>query len=235
MSGHSKWATTRRQKEVVDSKRGSLFTKLSKNISVAAREGGDPKMNFKLRIAIDKAKEASMPKDNIDRAIARGAGTGDGAQLERILYEGYGPEGIAIMVEAITDNKNRAFSEVKHYFSKNGGNLGSGGAVGWMFDLRGIIRITETKLTEAQELELIDAGLLDANSDDEGTTLVTTLESLQSVKERAEKLGCTVTESSTAYLAKDMVKPAHEESVLNFLDGLDELDDVDTIYTNAEI
>jgi YebC/PmpR family DNA-binding regulatory protein len=176
-----------------------------------------------------------MPKENIDRAVARGAGTGDGVQLERVLYEGYGPEGIAIMVETVTDNKNRAFSEVKHYFSKNGGNLGSGGAVAWMFDLRGIIQIAETKLTDMQELELIDAGLLDSANDPEGNTLIATLESLQSVKERAEKVGLTVKESSAAYLAKDMIKPAHEETVLAFLDGLDELDDVDTIYTNAEV
>ncbi len=235
MSGHSKWATTRRQKAVVDSKRSSLFTKLSKNISVAAREGADAKMNFKLRLAIDKAKEASMPKDNIDRAIARGAGTGDGAQLERVLYEGYGPEGIAIMVETITDNKNRAFSEVKHYFSKNGGNLGSSGAVAWMFDLRGIVRIAQTSVPDEHELELIDSGLLDLQSDSDGSTLITTLDKLQSVKESAEKLGLTVTESSTAYLGKDLIKPANEDVVVKFLDGLDELDDVDTIYTNAEV
>lgn len=235
MSGHSKWATTKRQKEIVDSKRSSLFTKLSKNISIAAREGADPKMNFKLRIAIDKAKDASMPKDNIDRAIARGAGTDGGAQLERVLYEGYGPEGIAIMVETVTDNKNRAFSEVKHYFSKNGGNLGSSGAVAWMFDLRGIIHITEPKLTDEQELELIDAGLLDSRSDTDGTTLIANLDALQAVKEHAEKLGLTVKESSTAYLAKDLVKPSNEEAVLNFLDGLDELDDVDNLYTNADV
>jgi YebC/PmpR family DNA-binding regulatory protein len=235
MSGHSKWATTKRQKEIVDSKRSSLFTKFSKNISIAAREGADAKTNFKLRIAIDKAKEASMPKDNIDRAIARGAGTGTEAQLERVLYEGYGPEGIAIIVEAVTDNKNRAFSDVKHYFSKNGGNLGSGGSVAWMFDLRGIIRIAETALTDEQELELIDLGLLDLQSDPEGSTLITTLDKLQSVKEGAEQLKLTVKDSSAAYLGKELVKPKNEEVVVKFLDGLDELDDVDTIYTNAEV
>jgi YebC/PmpR family DNA-binding regulatory protein len=176
-----------------------------------------------------------MPKDNIDRAIARGAGTGDGAQLERVLYEGYGPEGIAIMVEAVTDNKNRAFSEVKHYFSKNGGTLGSSGAVAWMFDLRGLIRLAETELHDDQELALIDAGLLDTASDADGTTLTTTLDALQAVKEKAEALKLTVKESLTSYIAKDVIRPTNEDTVLTFLEGLDELNDVDNLYTNADV
>ncbi|MBI4090662.1 MAG: YebC/PmpR family DNA-binding transcriptional regulator [Candidatus Komeilibacteria bacterium] len=233
MSGHSKWATTKRQKEEVDAKRSGLFTKLSKNISVAAREGTDPKMNFKLRIAIDKAKAASMPKDNIERAVARGSGAG-GGQLERVLYEGFGPEGIAVMVEAVTDNKNRTFSEIKQYFSRNGGNLGSANSVGWMFELRGVIEISSA-LTDEQELVLIDAGLLEVRTHGEGQLLNTELSKLQAVKERAEKLGMTVVEASTGYVAKELLTPKKEEAVLAFLDGLDELDDVDSIYTNANI
>lgn len=233
MSGHSKWATTKRQKEVVDAKRSGLFTKLSKNISVAAREGTDPKMNFKLRIAIDKAKTASMPKDNIERAVARGSGAGAG-QLERVLYEGFGPEGIAVMVEAVTDNKNRTFSDIKHYFSKNGGNLGSANSVGWMFKLHGVIELS-SPLTNEQELTLIDAGLLEVRAHGDEQLLNTEPSKLQTVKELAEKMGLPVIEAATSYVAKELITPKKEETVLAFLDGLDELDDVDSIYTNANI
>jgi len=235
MSGHSKWATTKRQKAIVDAKRSSAFTKISKNISIAARDGADPSMNFKLRVAIDQAKEASMPKDNIERAIARGAGTGGGAQLERIAYEGYGPGGIAILVETITDNKNRTFGEIKHYFSKNGGNLGTANTVAWMFNLRGIVRVAQTKLTDEQELALIDEGLVDAISDDEGTDIVVPLEKLQTARASAEKLGLTIRDAKASYVPKERVPVQDEAAVLSFLNGLDDLDDVDVIYTNADI
>ena len=234
MSGHSKWATTKRQKAAVDAKRSSLFTKVSKNISIAARDGADPTSNFKLRIAIDQARAVSMPKDNIERAIARGSGTGGGAQLEHILYEGYGPEGVALIVETITDNKNRTISELKHYFSKNSGHLASSGSVSWMFDERGVITVTDKTLSEEQELALIDHGLLDVRRDG-GITLITERGKLQEAKEAAETLGLSVGEASLAYMPKDAVAPKDSERLTSFLDGLDDLDDVNTIYTNADI
>lgn len=235
MSGHSKWATTKRAKAIVDSKRSSLFTKLSKNISVAARDGADPKMNFKLRIAVDKAKEFSMPKDNIERAIARGAGTGEGVHLETVLYEGYGPGGVAIMVEVITDNKNRAFSEVKHLFSKQGGNLGSAGAVAWMFQPRGVITLKQPTITDEQELELIDLGVVDVLTDPEGATILTEPEALQKVRERCEQLGLSVTEATPSYIPKEKMPAQNESALISFLDALDDLDDVNNVYTNADI
>ncbi len=234
MSGHSKWATTKRQKAAVDAKRSSLFTKVSKNLSIAARDGADPTSNFKLRIAIDQARAVSMPKDNIERAIARGSGTSGGAQLEHILYEGYGPEGIALIVETITDNKNRTISELKHYFSKNGGHLAGNGSVSWMFDERGVITVTGPTLSGEQELALIDHGLLDVRRDG-GITLITERGKLQEAKEAAEKLGLSIGEASLAYMPKDPIAPKDSERLTNFLDGLDDLDDVNTIYTNADI
>ena len=234
MSGHSKWATTKRQKAAVDAKRSSLFTKFSKNISIAARDGADSTSNFKLRIAIDQARAVSMPKDNIERAIARGSGGSGGAQLEHILYEGYGPEGLALIIETITDNKNRTISEVKHYFSKNGGNLAGNGSVSWMFDERGVITVSDKALSEEQELALIDHGLLDVRKN-EGITLITERGKLQEAKEAAEALGLSVGEASLAYMPKDAVVPKDSERLTSFLDGLDDLDDVNTIYTNADI
>ena len=234
MSGHSKWATTKRQKAAVDAKRSSLFTKFSKNISIAARDGADSTSNFKLRIAIDQARAVSMPKDNIERAIARGSGGSGGAQLEHILYEGYGPEGLALIVETITDNKNRTISEIKHYFSKNGGNLAGNGSVSWMFDERGVITVSDKALSEEQELALIDHGLLDVRRNG-GITLITERGKLQEAKETAETLGLTVGEASLAYMPKDSVSPKDSERLANFLDGLDDRDDVHTIYTNADI
>ena len=235
MSGHSKWATTKRQKATVDAKRSSLFTKLAKNISVAARDGADPKANFKLRIAVDKARAFSMPKENIERAIAKGSGTGEGARLESVLYEGFGPLGAAIMVEAVTDNKNRTVSEVKNVFSKHGGNLGGANSVGWMFDLRGIIIVTQPTLSDEQELTLIDKGVIDIQPDESGTTIITRLDALPAVKEEAEKLGLTISEASTGYVAKEKVHPTEEEKILSLLNALDDLDDVNNVYTNAEL
>lgn len=235
MSGHSKWATTKRQKAVTDAKRSGLFTKLAKNISIAAREGTDPKMNFKLRMAIDKARDASMPKENIGRAIARGSGTGEGQKLERIVYEGFGPQKIAVIVETVTDNKNRTFSDLKHYFAKSSGSLGPANSVRWMFDLRGVIAVSQKQLTEVQELGLIDSGLLDTTKDADGITLICELEKLPAVKEHAEKLGLTITDAYAAYVAKERIKTTNKETLIEFLEGLDELDDVDSIYTNADL
>lgn len=235
MSGHSKWATTKRAKASVDAKRSGLFTKLSKTIAVAAREGADPAMNFKLRMAIDKAKAMSMPKDNIERAVARGSGTDTGIALETLLYEGFGPDGVALMIQVVTDNKNRSSSEIKHVLADHGGNLGGSGSVAWMFDLRGIIRVRETTVSEPQELTLIDAGLLDSRKDDEGTTLIVSLEQLQKASEEAIRAGLTVEEASTGYIPKEHLHLDNDEKIIALLEAIDDLDDVENVYTNADI
>lgn len=235
MSGHSKWATTKRQKAAVDAKRSSLFTKLSKNIAIAARDGADPTMNFKLRMAIDAAKGYSMPKDNIERAIARGSGKSGEGQLETALYEGFAPGGIAVLVEAITDNKNRTVSEVKNVFSKHGGNLGGAGAVAWMFVPRGIIRLKNTEVTEEQQLELIDAGLVDVAPDPDGATIICEFERLQACEEKSRAVGLTVEEAAGGYVAKEKIVPQNTEALTALLEALDDLDDVTNIHTNGDI
>ena len=179
MSGHSKWATTKRQKAVTDAKRSSLFTKLAKNITIAAKDGADPDMNFKLRVAVDQAKTFSMPKDNIERAIARGAGTTEGVVLETILYEAYGPGGIGLLIETITDNKNRSVSNLKAILNKHGGTLCSSGSVLWQFQLRGLIRTEQKNLNEDQQSTVIDWGVEDIQSDEHGTEILCAPELLE--------------------------------------------------------
>lgn len=235
MSGHSKWATTKRQKAAVDAKRSSLFTKLSKNISVAAREGVDPTMNFKLRMAIDAARGYSMPKDNIERAIARGSGASGEGQLETVMYEGFAPGGIAVMAEAVTDNKNRTAAEVKNAFSKGGGNLAGSNAVAWMFNPRGIIVIKETAMPEDQQLALIDVGMVDYEAGDEDSTIICEFDALQGCEKKLREMGFTVTEAATGYVAKEKTKPADPTAVTSVLETLDNLDDVTNLYTNADL
>jgi len=234
MSGHSKWSKIKRQKGAKDAKRSNLFTKLSKNISVAARDGVDPTMNFRLRMAIDKARSFSMPKDSIERAIAKGGGD-DGATLSTVLYEGFGPDGVALIIQVVTDNKNRTVSEIKHAFSKNGGNLGGSGSVAWMFDIRGVITIKEPKLSEDQELVLIDSGLIDVQPDESGATLIVEFDQLQKATEAVTEQGLTVEEATAAYIPKESITPENEEKIIQLLDALDDLDDVDNVYTNANV
>lgn len=235
MSGHSKWATTKRQKASTDARRSGLFTKLSKNITIAAREGADPNFNFKLRLAVDQAREASMPKDNIERAIVRGSGglNGEG-QLETMLYEGYGPEGVAVMVEAVSDNRNRTHHSVKHIFSDHGGSLANNGAVAWMFAFRGLITLVATSLTPEQELAVIDLGVLDILTDGQ-VHLITEAKDLQRVKEAVERLDLKVTDASVSYIPKDKTSIKNEAAMLAFLNALDDDPDVNNVYTNATI
>ncbi len=235
MSGHSKWATTKRAKEGKDAKRSGLFTKLAKAISIAARDGGDPEMNFKLRMAIDRAKKLSLPKDNIDRAIKSGTVENGGAIIEEITYEGYGPGGIALIIETITDNKNRTVGEVKHMLSKYGVNLGGSGSVMWMFDRKGVIYLENPSINEEQELIIIDAGAEDIITDD-GSVIIYTLDSdLHKIKEQLEKNGFDISDSKLEFIPKDKAAVESEEKVLRILDALDDLDDVQNIYTNADI
>lgn len=234
MSGHSKWATTKRRKEAVDSKRSSLFTRLSNAISIAARDGGDPTMNFKLRMAIDKAKTYSLPKDNIDRAIKRGTGELAGNVLEELIYEGYGPEKTALIIEVVTDNKNRTSQEIKHLLSVHDGSLAGPGSVKWQFDYKGLIALEKNKLTDDEELALIDAGAADLKTDD-GVTIYTAPEQYEKVKKRVEELKLPILESGLEYVAKNLVKPTNEAAVLRFFEALETCEDINNFYSNADL
>lgn len=194
MSGHSKWSTIKRAKGAADSKRSSIFGKLSKKISIAAREGasGDPAHNFKLRIAIDKAKEQSMPNDNIDRAIKKGLGLDGSAAIEEITYEGYGPYGVAMLIETATDNSNRTVQLIKHALTKNGGSLGAMGSVAWQFVSRGQIFVARATEIEEVELAAIDAGATDVLESDEGLIIYTKPEALETVKQAITTSGAAI-------------------------------------------
>lgn len=236
MSGHSKWSTIKRQKAVTDSKRSAAFTKLARLITVAARiGGGDPDMNFRLRLAIDKAKAANVPNDNIERAIKSGTGEGKDTQTKDVLYEGFGPGGVAIMVEAITDNSNRTAAEVRGVFSKHGGSMGGQNSVGWMFERSGVAQIPlpAPQSREALELELIDAGATDVR-DDSGQLVITCApELLMSIRQLLAKSGFTA-EADTEFLPTTTVTvdAATRENLYNLLGALDDLDDVTHVYSN---
>jgi len=238
MSGHSKWAQIKRQKAAADAKRSNLFTKLANAITVAAKQGGgDPEMNFKLRLAIERAKQANMPKDNIERAIKRGMGELSGGELEEMMYEGFGPDKIGVIVEVVTDNKNRTVSELKHIFSKSGGSLASNGSVMWMFDKKGVIECKlSSPLTEEQQLALIEAGIEDWEQPAENTLILYTLPTeLQTVANKIKKNGFSIETTELTYLPKETKKPSNLESWQKFIDALEENDDINNFYTNAEV
>ncbi|PJE75958.1 YebC/PmpR family DNA-binding transcriptional regulator [Candidatus Uhrbacteria bacterium CG10_big_fil_rev_8_21_14_0_10_48_11] len=237
MSGHSKWATTRRHKAVVDAKRGAHFTKLSKAITVAAREGGgDPDRNMKLRLSVDLARSASMPKENIERAIKRGTGELVGDTVEELVYEGFGPEGVALLVEVMTDNRNRTVSDVKKVFTKYGCSMGAQGSVGWMFERKGAIRIIPTSDTMVDELVLIDLGVEDIISEDEELLLLTPPDKLTTIERGVQELGYTVEQSELVYWPKSPVAFPEDragEKLGQLVDTLDNLDDVVNVFTNT--
>ena len=236
MSGHSKWSKIHRQKGVADNKRGALFTKLGKAISVAARlGGGDPAMNFKLQLAIDQAKANNLPKDNIDRAIKRGTGELGGGTIEEVIYEGFGPGGVAIIVECLTDNKNRTVADIKHLFTKLGGNLGGQNSVAWMFELTGVIRLN--KMDENLELGLIEAGANDIFQEADGWTVITPPANLQGVKNFLKTAGVGVEYAEVEHAPKDK-KTIDEQTKTKleiFFEALDENQDVNNFYTNADL
>ncbi|MCL5947145.1 MAG: YebC/PmpR family DNA-binding transcriptional regulator [Chloroflexi bacterium] len=240
MSGHSKWAQIKRQKGVNDARRGQLFTKLGREISVAAREGGpDPDGNFRLRLAIQKARQNNMPMENIERAIKRGAGSGEGSEnWEQVFYEGYGPGGVAILVQALTDNRNRTTSEVRSIFTRSGGSLGEAGSVAWIFDQRGqvIIDLANRDPDETQ-LEVIDAGAEDVIQEGNELIVYTQLEDLNRVRQELEKSGHTITGAELTMLPKTQIElDEHQaEQVLRLIDRLEELDDVQQVYSNYAI
>lgn len=236
MSGHSKWAKIRRQKGATDNKRGALFTKLGNAITVAAKIGGnDPDSNFKLRLAIDKAKAGSMPKDNIERAIKRGLGELEGGKIEEITYEGFGPGGIAFMVEALTDNRNRTSSAMKHILTKYGGSLDGPNSVAWMFAQKGIIRIKE--INDELELELIDAGAADIIQEEDGITIYTAPNDLKKIKEFLEQKNIEVEYAETEQIAKEKKEVTEEQKIKleKIFAEFDDNEDVNDYYTNAEI
>jgi YebC/PmpR family DNA-binding regulatory protein len=241
LSGHSKWSSIKHKKGAADAKRGKLFSKLSRAIIVAAREGGpDPDGNLALQNAIEKARSYSMPKDNIERAIARGAGTdADAAAFEHISYEGYGPGGVAIIAEALTDNRNRTASDVRHLFAKHGGNLGSDGSVAWLFERRGAV-LVPAEGVDADELELAAAegGADDVSGDGSSFEVVCAPEALRAVREAVEGAGFKVESAELTLLPKTTVEPASEadaRKVVKLVEALEELDDVQEVYANFDI
>lgn len=235
MSGHSKWATTHRQKEIVDAKRGAIFTKLANVITISAKKGGDPNTNPSLRAAIDKARSSNMPKDNIERAIKKGTGELGGAQVEELLYEGIIPPGIQVIVKCLTDNKNRSGSSVRHLFTKNGGAFG---AVAWNFSQMGVIRVPSEEIkakhsNEDLELELIDQGIEDFKKEEEGIEVYTDIKDMQKIKEFLETKGLKV-EAEIESVPKERIKmeEADKEKLEKFFEELEDNEDVNDYYTN---
>lgn len=235
MSGHNKWSKIHRQKSAADNKRGAVFTKLGNAITVAAKSGGgDPDSNFKLRLAIDQAKAVSMPKDNIERAIKRGTGELEGGAIEELTYECFAPDGVAFIVEALTDNRNRTGSDVKHIFTKHGGSLGAPGSVAWMFEQKGIIRIA--KIDEELELELIDQGVVDIKKDEEGVSLFTEPNDLKKVKDFLELKKIETLYAEVEQIPKELKETDEvlKVKIQKIVEALDENEDVSNYYTNAD-
>lgn len=238
MSGHSKWSTIKRQKGAADAKRGALFTKLSREIILAARQGGgDPAANFKLRLAIQRAKAQNVPNDNIERAIAKATGAGSDEQLEEITYEGYGPGGIAILVSALTDNRNRTVAEVRHCFTRAGGNLGETGSVAWQFEAKGVITVPlNGRDADEIALQAIDAGADDVQVQGDSVEVQTEPSNLEEVRRSLEAAGVEFENADFAMVPKATVeleeKAAHQ--ALRLLDSLEDLEDVQRVYSNAD-
>jgi len=241
VSGHSKWSTIKHKKGAADAKRGKLFTKLSRSILVAAKEGGgDPATNIALANAIEKARSYSMPKDNIDRAIARGSGEGnDGAVFETVVYEGYGAEGVAVIVEALTDNRNRTAADVRHLFAKHGGNLGATGAVAWQFERRGIVLVSAEGVDEDELfLAVAEAGADDIDRDGSMFQISSGPEQLQAVRQAVEEAGFTVDSAELSMVPKVTVAiedDATAKKVVRLVEALEDNDDVQDVYANFDI
>ncbi len=239
MSGHSKWHNIQGRKGKQDAKRSSMFSKFSKAITIAAqRGGGDPETNFSLRIAIDKSKSVSMPKDNIERAIKKGTGADGGAQIEEVYYEAFGPGGTAIIIKCLTDNKNRAVADVKHILTKNGGTMGGNGSVMWMFEQLGVIQFETSKLPtdrDSFELAVIEAGADDIFIEDEQVEIKTKVENFGRVLNKLKELGMESDDSGLRYVAKEEMAISEEVrgQITQLFDLLEENDDVDDYYTNA--
>ena len=239
MSGHSKWSTIKRKKGAADARRGKVFTKLIREIATAAKMGGgDPDANPRLRLAMDKARSANMPKDNIQRAIQKGIGGGDDASYEEVVYEGYGPGGTAVLLEALTDNRKRTVSEIRHVFSKNGGNLGSTGCVAYLFEKKGVISIEAGRVDLDVLLEAaLDAGALDVVENDESLEVVTAPSELEAVKSALEAASVEVSSAAIRMepTTSVVLKGKDAESMLRLADALEDLDDIQAVYANFDI
>jgi YebC/PmpR family DNA-binding regulatory protein len=239
MSGHSKWSTIKRQKGANDAKRGAMFTKVAREIAVAARAGGaDPDANYRLRLAIDKARSINMPADNIKRAIEKATGGGDAEQYEEIVYEGYGPGGVAVLVEAATDNRNRTAAEVRSIFAKTGGQLAGSGAVAWQFEARGLITVPRGA-SDPDEIALaaIDAGAVDVDTESDPLEIYTEPADLEAVRTALDAAGVNVEDAESAMIAKQTVSLEADQvrKALRMVDLLEELDDVQRVTTNVDI
>lgn len=240
MSGHSKWAQIKRAKGANDVKRGQLFTKFGREISVAARAGGaNPEGNARLRLAIDRAREANMPMDTIQRAIQRGVGGGEGAQLDEISYEGYGPGGAALLIETQTDNRNRTVAEVRAALTRGGGSLGESGSVAWNFESRGVISVALSGKQDPEEVALraIDAGADDFSADGDQLEVLTSPEAFDDVRQSLESAGLTVDNAEVMMVAKTQLDlpPDQTAQVVRLMERLEDLDDVSRVYTNVRI
>ena len=237
MSGHSKWSKIRHKKGDADAKKANIFTKLAKNIAIAAKDGGDPDFNFSLRTAINAALSANMTKDAIEKSVKRGSGEGNEAVIEEALYEGYGPGGVAVIVEALTDNRNRTSPSIKHIFSKRGGNLGATGSVQWMFERQGIVRVESDNLSDEEELAMIDAGADDISPEEGEVVISGTLDSLQKLQEAAEKVGLKIISANPEWIPKDIIPidESKKSQLESLFEALDDDEDVNAIYYNVDL
>jgi YebC/PmpR family DNA-binding regulatory protein len=240
MSGHSKWSSIKHKKGAADAKRGKVFTKLIKEITVAARMGGsgDPAANPRLRAAILAAKAENMPKDNIDRAIKKGTGELEGANYEENNYEGYGPGGAAVLIESVTDNKNRAVADIRHIFAKCGGNMGENGCVSWMFDNKGYFCVDKKAVDEDKLMEIVlDAGAEDVKEDDDVWEVITAPADFEKVKEALDRSSIRYTDAEVTMLPKNTtnLQGKEAEQMVRLMDLLDDCEDVQKVYTNADI
>jgi YebC/PmpR family DNA-binding regulatory protein len=239
MSGHSKWSKIKHQKAITDVQKGKIFSKMAKIIAVAARDDGDPEMNSKLRIAIEKAQSVNMPRGNIERAIKKGTGKLGGEKIEEVVYEAYGPSGVALIIEAITDNKNRTLSEIKNILGKHSGRLGDAGSVKWLFEKRGVLEleISEEDNLDDLEMEIIDAGAEDIKKRDNILEIQTKPTELNNVKNNLETKGIKVESANLEWMPKNPVKIEDEKNKIQIeklFEALDEQNDIQEIYSNLE-
>lgn len=238
MSGHSKWAGIKHKKAIVDAKRGKIFSKLIREITVAARTGGDPSANARLRQAIERAKEANMPSDNIKRAIQRGTGELPGVSYEEVIYEGYGPGGVAILLNILTDNKNRTTSEVRHLFERNGGHLGGAGSVAWVFEKKGLITVDSDKYSEDTLMEMaLEAGAEDLKREGDTFEIITSLSDFEKVKKAIKEKGLEYNLAEVTMIPKNVKKLDAQvgKQLLRLIDAVEEHDDVQHVYANFDI